>query len=68
MDAATTALTMLSYWGNDVGIDPADSLHDDDDGAGHGVVNYDADAYGCATFLQIWSNRILRPQGMLAQR
>ena len=68
MDAATTALTMLSYWGNDVGIDPADSLHDDDDGAGHGVVNYDADAYGCATFLQTWSNRILRPQGMLAQR
>ena len=58
---------MLNYWGNDGGIDPGDSL-DDDDGAGHGVVNYDADAYGCATFLQTWSNRILRPLGMLAQR
>ena len=70
MDAATTALTMLTYCGNDGGIDPGDRLDDDDDddGAGHGVVNYDADAYGCAAFLQTWSNRILRPLGMLAQR
>ena len=79
MDAATTALTMLNYWGKDGCIDPGDSLDDDDDddgddddddddGAGHGVVNYDADAYGRATFLQTWSNRILRPLGMLAQR